>query len=60
MKREKTRKRKKEEERIEETGKELKMTNIRKRGIGIAGASLIILLLAMGYWTYLCLNPSRE
>lgn len=36
------------------------MTNIRKRGIGIAGALLVILLLALGYWTYRCQNPTRE
>ena len=36
------------------------MTNIRKRGIGIAGALLVILLLALGYWTYRCQNPKRE
>ena len=36
------------------------MTNISKRGIGIAGALLVILLLALGYWTYRCQNPTRE
>ena len=36
------------------------MTNIRKRGIGIAGALLVILLLALGYWIYRCQNPKRE
>ena len=36
------------------------MTNISKRGIGIAGALLVILLLALGYWTYRCQNPKRE
>lgn len=36
------------------------MTNISKRGIGIAGALLVILLLALGYWIYRCQNPKRE
>ena len=36
------------------------MTNISKRGIGIAGALLVILLLALGYWIYRCQNPTRE
>ena len=36
------------------------MTNNRKKGIRIAGALFIILLCALGYWTYRCLNPTRE
>jgi hypothetical protein len=33
------------------------MTNNRKKGIRIAGALFIILLCALGYWTYRWLNP---
>ena len=37
------------------------MTNNRKKGIRIAGALFIIILLcALGFWTYRCLNPTRE
>ena len=36
------------------------MTNNRKKGIRIAAALFIILLCALGYWTYRCLNPTRE
>lgn len=36
------------------------MTNNRKKGIRTAGALFIILLCALGYWTYRCLNPTRE
>lgn len=36
------------------------MTNNRKKGIRIAGVLFIILLCALGYWTYRCLNPTRE
>ena len=36
------------------------MTNNRKKGIRIAGTLFIILLCALGYWTYRSLNPTRE
>lgn len=36
------------------------MKNNRIKGFSIAGALLVVILAALGYWIYYCLNPSRE
>ena len=36
------------------------MKNNRIKGFSIAGALLVVVLAALGYWIYYCLNPSRE
>ena len=36
------------------------MKNNRINGFSIAGALLVVMLAALGYWIYYCLNPSRE
>lgn len=36
------------------------MKNNRIKGFSIAGALLVVMLAALGYWIYYCLNPSRE